>query len=511
MARTLLIRADAGEGIGIGHVMRTLALAQAWQAGGGGATVLSHCRAKAVRERVRAAGIPLESLTGRHPDPADLPATLAFLERLASSDGQAPAPWVALDGYHFDEAYQQAIRQSGCRLLVIDDKPRLPRYHADLLVDQNLGAEGLDYLCEETALLLFGPRYALLRPEFRRHDALRPEPPAAARKVLVTLGGEDPANVTRLVLRALARLDWPELEARVVVGPANPHLETLRVKAADLSGSVEILTNVSEMPELMAWADVAVSAAGSTCYELAAMQLPVAVIVLADNQEIVAQRLSEAGAVVNLGRAGRLRAEGIAERLETLFKNRSLRMRLSESGRRLVDRRGAERVVAVMHALDDGIPQDGLVLRPVAASDARAVWRLANAASVRHNSLSSEPILWDEHAAWFREKLDAADTSTWVLGLFGLLVGQIRYDRVDAETAEISFSVVAPFRGRGLGSRLLCQTSRLAGDQLAVGRLRAMVRHGNAASARIFSKAGFDEAGQREVGGRAFQVFEREV
>jgi len=534
----LLIRADAGEGIGAGHVMRQLALAQAVQSVGGRATLLSHCPSPRLVEHVRAAGITFEPLADRHPDPADLSATLALLKRgkgrgdrckapgtrdhgrgLASGPSRSssliphpsPSRWIVLDGYHFDTAYQEAIRlhQTDCRLLVIDDPAHLPRYHADLLVNQNLPATELDYVCDEHTTLMLGPRYALVRPEFRKHAPRARVAAEVSRKVLVTLGGEDPENVTLLALRAVDELDLPGLECRVVVGPANPHLETLRRHVQRSSANLRLLTNVTDMPGLMAWADVALSAAGITCWELALMQLPAVVLVLAENQQSIAEPLAERGVVVNLGRPEKLTAETIAGELEALCRDRRRRVRQSEAGRKLLDGRGAERVVAVMRALDEPIPEDQLTLRSIAAEDMLPIWRLANAPSVRGNSLSSEPIPLDTHAAWFAQKLSSPDTRMWALDFHGLLLGQIRYDRVEAGAAEISISVAAAFRRRGLGSKLLEQTRNSAADHLGVSRFRAVVRRENQPSVRTFLKAGFHRVTSKDIRGQACEVFER--
>lgn len=529
---SVVIRADAGGGIGAGHVMRQLALAQAVQSVGGRVTLVSHCPAPRVVEHVRAAGITFEPLANRHPHPADLSRTLALLSRgegrgergegrrpisgssrpLSPSPHPLPIQWIVLDGYHFDTAYQEAIRlhRTGCRLLVIDDTAHLPRYHADLLVNQNLPAAELDYVCDEHTTLMLGPRYALVRPEFREHAPPARVAAKVGRKLLVTLGGEDPENVTLLALRAVDELDLPGLECRIVVGPANPHLETLRGHVERSSANLQFLTDVTDMAGLMAWADVALSAAGITCWELALMQLPAVVLVLAENQQSIAEPMARKGVVVNLGRPENLTAKTIARELEALCRDRQRRVCQSEAGVRLVDGRGAERVVAVMRALDEPIPREQLTLRPIAAEDMLAVWRLANAPSVRGSSLSSDPIPLDTHAAWFAQKLASPDTRMWALDFHGVLLGQIRYDRVEAGAAEISLSVAAAFRRRGLGSELLKLTRNSAADQLGVTRFRAVVRRENQASMRTFLKAGFNRVASKDVRGQACELLEQD-
>lgn len=118
--------------------MRCLALADAWRARGGAVSLLTHCPSPLLQERIRSSGFEVELVDRPYPDASDLRATLARLRVLAEEGG---APWLALDGYHFDLSYHRAIRSEGNRLLVIDDTGHLPAYEADLLLNQNLDAD----------------------------------------------------------------------------------------------------------------------------------------------------------------------------------------------------------------------------------------------------------------------------------------------------------------------------------------------------------------------------------
>jgi len=509
----LLVRADAGSQIGTGHLLRSLALARAWQAAGGQVTFVSCCDVEPLRERIRASGARLALLSHPHPDPADLAVTLALLADTKSQNPPPAATWVALDGYQFDSTYQQALRDAGARLLVIDDLAHLGQYHADVLLNQNLGAQRLDYACNPDTVLLLGCHYALLRPEFQRWSSFQRVTPNRVRRLLVTLGGADPHNLTGTVVAALSRLDLPRLEVKVLVGSANLHLETVRRQIRrDPEATrphIEMLTDVSDVSELMAWADLAVSAAGSTCWELAFMQLPAVLLVLADNQETVARQVSAAGAATNLGWAERLTAEAIAEVLLKACRGRRRRANQSQAGRRLVDGHGAQRVVAVIEALDSSLPADQVTLRPATAEDAAPLWRLANDPAVRRAALASaDPIPLQSHLRWFKRRLASPGSCIWVLDFQGLVLGQVRYDQTDAQTAEIAISVAPAFRQRGLATKLLEMTCPRASQRLGVRRLRAIIRQENLPSARTFAKAGFTKIDSRWLQNHSCHVFE---
>jgi len=337
----LLVRADANPAMGSGHVMRCLALAQAWGGRGGPVWFLSRCNNATLRQQIQAVGAKFLSLSPDASALLDMQSTLTLLAELK-------AAYVVLDGYNFDSDYQRAVRAGGCRLLVIDDTVRLTHYNADILLNQNLGAAQLKYDCNSDAVVLLGPEYALLRREFIYWRSRLHTVPETARKVLVTLGGSDPTNATLNVIQALRRLESSRLYIRVVAGPANPHIEELRDAAAAFPGTLELLSAVSDMAALMAWADLAISAAGSTCWELACMGLPAVSLVIAENQRGIAEELGAAGVVFNLGWHAEVSAERLANAVEGLLFSSFRRLRMSQKGRALVDGKGAERVVSAL-------------------------------------------------------------------------------------------------------------------------------------------------------------------
>jgi UDP-2,4-diacetamido-2,4,6-trideoxy-beta-L-altropyranose hydrolase len=313
----LVIRADASPAIGTGHVMRCLALAQAWEDLGG----------------------TVEWVTNT---------TGALRERLGLRNGAAGIPYAAggayvLDGYHFGADEQRAARQRFRPVLVIDDLADQPFYHADLLLNQNLHAHELSYRAEPHARLLAGPRYALLRREFRRWKGWERRIESAVRRILVTMGGGDPGNVTLRVLEALALCDLEEVEVVILAGAANPHLDSLREWVQGRAG-YRLEAAVEDVAPLMAWADCAVTAAGSTCWETCFMGLPSAVVTLADNQAPVAESLAANGVALGLGWHTDLSPAAVAAAITASLLPMKCRRTMSQAGRDLVDGDGALRV-----------------------------------------------------------------------------------------------------------------------------------------------------------------------
>ena len=131
--RSLLIRTDANSHIGTGHLMRCLALAQAWQSQGGEAVFVTECNSEGLLRRLSEEGFQVISIERPHPDPADWWLTSKVL-------AVYPGAWVVLDGYHFDSSYQLHIKEAEHPLLVIDDKAHLDHYYADVVLNQNIHA-----------------------------------------------------------------------------------------------------------------------------------------------------------------------------------------------------------------------------------------------------------------------------------------------------------------------------------------------------------------------------------
>jgi len=335
----LVIRADASTEMGTGHIMRCLALAQAWKDTGGHVTLVTACDNQKLLQRFRAESFEVVSLPS-HTGTLDWKITRDALTRHAGA-------WLVLDGYHFDEAYQHRAREGGNRCLVIDDLAHLRHYYADFVLNQNLYAEQLGYSCEPYARLLLGTRYALLRREFLRRDNSRREFPMVARKVLVTIGGSDPNNVTLRVLEALRNVRTDGLCVHVVVGDANPHLATIQAEAGQSPHSVALVQDATDMSALMAWADFAVSAAGSVCWELAYMGLPSLLLPTADNQKATATALENAGAA-SIDSSLLSRTCTMSLLIQSLLEDPAKRKAMSQAISKFVDGGGAARTAAML-------------------------------------------------------------------------------------------------------------------------------------------------------------------
>jgi UDP-2,4-diacetamido-2,4,6-trideoxy-beta-L-altropyranose hydrolase len=338
MSWPVAFRVDADAAMGAGHFMRCLSLAHACRAQGGEPVFFSATPTQGLIDRVQDAGYELVQIETDAPD-LGVRAICVW----ASNNKRS---WVVLDGYQFNGAYQLAVAQAGARLMVIDDSLRLPRYHADLMLDQNLGSEDRRYPVATTSRVLLGPRYALLAPGFVEADSDGRTYPDRARKLLITLGASDSVDATSKVLSALVSIDMSESFIKVVIGGANQRRAEVRRLAED--SGYRVVEDATDMPSLMADADLAITAAGSTSWEVCRMGLPAITITLADNQRDIAAALSGASISVDLGWHNDVTADGIQDAVTRLISDQKARERMGTTGQKLVDGQGASRVVNAM-------------------------------------------------------------------------------------------------------------------------------------------------------------------
>ena len=337
----LIIRVDANTQMGTGHFMRCLALAQAWKDAGGQVIFVTACQSEGLLQRLREEGFDIHLLAHPYPDPSDWDYTKDILAAY-------PNAWVVLDGYHFDEACQQQVKETGQRLLVIDDMAHLKHYYAHIILNQNLHAEQLHYSCELYTRLLLGTRYVLLRREFLAWRDRKREIPEVAQRVLVTLGGSDPENHSLKVIQALQEVDIPALEATVVIGASNPNSDVLEAAARQSPIPIRLICNATNMPELMAWTDVAVSTAGSTVWELMFMGLPALLIATAGNQAPIARSIADLGGAIWIDHRSADWAQVLAEEASQLSSDYAARLEMSKKGKSLVDGKGLKRIISAI-------------------------------------------------------------------------------------------------------------------------------------------------------------------
>ena len=501
MSKTLIIRADADSSIGSGHVMRCIALGQAWQRVGGRVVFATFCKNKVILDRLSDEKFTVLELH----DSGD------FLEHLSSGiDNEPLGSWVVCDGYHFDASYHGSIRAIGYKLLVIDDYNHLPFYDCDILLNQNVMAKSFKYSFAKGCICLMGSQYVLLRSEFLRWRNRMCKIPAQAKSILVTFGGSDLGNVTSRIIKILSCCDLNGWNVTIVTNSKNRGLGVLERQVFGHRNMI-LIKDPTDMSALMASSDMAITAGGTTCLELAFMGVPMIIAVTAENQFEAAKGLGDLCVGWNLGGADSIDDSDLLKKVSDMRDNTQLRRSMSERQRQFIDGEGASRIVSVICGQEPGF-RSQYNLRDVCEDDARLLWCWANDRSVRKVSFDSRPITWDSHLKWLLEKIKDGNSMMLIVQDHCNPVGQIRLNRVSEYDAEISFSISQEYRGRGAGSAALSLVIPIAQDKFGVKLLRGLVVNGNKASEKTFLKSGFNPVYEDSTGCKySCMVFEREI
>jgi UDP-2,4-diacetamido-2,4,6-trideoxy-beta-L-altropyranose hydrolase len=333
----VIFAADAGRDVGGGHVMRCLTLAGALSRAGAECAFVATPEVAAILEAFAGSEIR------RFPAPSG---NLAALFALGAQAGRTwGADFAVVDHYRAGAAEDATMRAAARRLLAIEDMRR-PRA-CDLLLDSNLGRTAGDYPGAE---VLIGPRFALARPEFAslRSAALARRGMGEVAGVLVSLGLTDVGAITgRAVAAILPTLGDRVLD--VVVGAGAQSLVVL-APLADRDPRVRLHIDTRAIAELIAAADIAVGAGGSSAWERCALGLPTVTLILADNQRENTCALAAAGAGLTVEVNGKLE-DALAAAVRGLLADGPARAAMSEAAAGLCDGLGAERVATRMLAM----------------------------------------------------------------------------------------------------------------------------------------------------------------
>ncbi|WP_376797504.1 UDP-2,4-diacetamido-2,4,6-trideoxy-beta-L-altropyranose hydrolase [Thermogemmatispora sp.] len=483
--RKLFIRADANAQLGAGHLMRCLAIGQAWKDSGGEVVFISSCQNKILRQRLINEGFHLFWVKDPHPNSQDIQQTLSIIAAF-------PDEWFVLDGYHFDTYYQRCIKEAGFRLLVIDDLASFANYHADIIVNQNLHAKNLKYRCDPATLLLLGEKYILLRREFRKWRRWKRGISEKVQKILLTLGGGATEDLFLKIiggLNGISNEHGRSFDIRAVLGHDISH----KISESSYQDKIRVEFGVagSEMPDLMAWADLAITSAGVTAWEVMFMGLPSGLITLADNQRPTVRELSKRGIAIDLKlgeQTSGLSSTSRRKLSELLNSKDEDRLRMSHLGRELVDGEGVDRLLMHMKG-------ERLRLREVEEGDCKLLWEWANDPEVRAASFSQRNIPWDEHVEWFQRKISDPNYLMYIgVDKDDSSIGLVRFS-IRKKVAEISVAVDKSKRGLGYGSSLIKSAVEKACQHKEIDVVRAYIKPSNLGSIRAFEKAGFRKIG----------------
>jgi len=267
----------------------------------------------------------------------------------AISQLQVKVSWLIIDHYALDARWEKKLRPLVEKMLVIDDLADR-QHHADMLLDQNL-YDGMDerYIgrISKRCMKLLGPKYALLRPEFRTtRESLR-QRDGRIKNILVFFGGSDPTNETTKTLNALSTPEFLDLEIDVVIGGSNLNRERINEYCRKLT-NCRCYFNIDYMASLMSKADLFIGSGGTSTWERCCLGLPSIIIAVANNQEEISRNIATKKLGIYLGTPEEEGKELILKAVKKMIKFPELGRGISEKSMKLVDGKGTSRVADVM-------------------------------------------------------------------------------------------------------------------------------------------------------------------
>ena len=407
--------------------------------------------------------------------------------RSAAPDDLSATDTVVFDHYDLDAASERSIAGDRPRRVAFDDMPSR-RHDVDILLDPTPGRVGQDYAAyvRNDTLVLAGAPYAQLSRGWIDGRAIalenRRSKATTRKRVLVSMGATDPNNATQKILPALADLD---VEIDVVLGQSAPHLGAVR-NALGHRGRLHV--DPPDFPALVAEADIAVGAAGSSCFERACLGLPSLVIVLADNQRDLAKAFEKQGAVQVIEFAKLVQPSLLAQIVVSLLSDERRLSMMSDCGSDLVDGRGTQRFLTVL-AGQHRVGSHIIALRLAEKSDSDWLLDLQSTPDVRRFSLNPEVPTASEHALWFAGTLANPDRLLAIVRCDGKPSGMLRIDRSVGPTVsfQVSIAVSPEFQRKGIGLAALSALRQVVPS----ADLKATVLPDNLSSQKLFVRAGY--------------------
>lgn len=320
----IAIRADGGCNIGMGHIMRTLVLAKELSRTN---EVFYICRTdrplsdkyKRGIDKIKAEGFTVKTIRE---------------DSMLLDISDIKADLLITDSYDVDSLYFDDTKLIFSKTAYIDDM-NFCKYNVDFLINQNINACDLNYSIDKKTKLLLGSKYIMLREEFRNapEKFIKEEP----QDIMITVGGADPYHITEQILDYVKNLSY---NFHVIVGTSFSN-NNFEIYEAD---NICFYYNAN-MNEIMKKCDAAISACGSTLYELASCSVPTLGIIIADNQQGIANKMSDIGAIKCVGWYNKLSKDTFLQDFSNLCNSYILRKEMSNKAKKIVDGKGVYRIV----------------------------------------------------------------------------------------------------------------------------------------------------------------------
>ena len=335
MKNNLFIRVDSSSEIGIGHMMRCLTLAQE----------LKNNFDKIIFLTQKDSGNFIGTIMKNEFEVIFIPTTNNdpnIIKNLITAYSENKN-FLLIDHYDIDTDFELSLKNIFERIFVIDDLANR-KHDCDLLIDQNYYRDlnqRYEKLIQNGTIALLGPKYAIIKAEFKNTDKKTIKKNTQIKKILVSFGGSDLTNECKKVLDALCSIENSKFEIVVVAGIYNHKFEQLK-KLYEKYSNIKIYRHVNDLSRLMLNSDLFIGAGGTTTWERLYMGLPSIVTIISNDQKESIEFLSDTGHVINLGLAKNVTTKTYVQAIQK--SNPDLIYSMSLNNQKLVDGNGCGRI-----------------------------------------------------------------------------------------------------------------------------------------------------------------------
>lgn len=481
--QSVIIRCDGGRKIGLGHIMRCLALADMLRADFEISFAIQETSDE-VKSLIKKEGFLLHLLPSTEDFREDVKSLLKLIHQHAI---------IVLDGYNFRSEYQKTIKDFGCKLVCIDDLHAWHHY-ADIVINHAGGVTEEEYDCEVYTQLFLGFQYALLRKEFLNYQPREKEYTVLSH-FFISMGASDLPGNSRKFAEAL--LHWPSTEKiRIMVSTMNPHIQSLQQLQTEHPKKIELLFNLTanELIEVIENTHLVICPASTIALETCAIGCLLMTGLTATNQESNLTGLVQKELAINLGDLNEIKSNGFLIRLESMFMNPQNAQMLEKQHAVFTQTIGSNMKSLFLEISQTNEPHH-LYARTARSADLMLYYDWVNDKAVRDNSFNSGAINLVDHSNWFLNTIKSESSIMYLFFLERVPVGQVRFI-LNGQIALVNYSIDKNYRGRGLSSIIINNSiAKLRNTHSQIKTIQAELKPENLASIRAFQKNKFNLTG----------------
>lgn len=465
MKSKVFIRVDGNSQIGLGHLIRCIALAEMLKEDFA-ITFVSKEIPKDIKNTILNKGFGCKEIESES----------EFFTIINEND------IVVLDSYEFDTQYQSDLKKKNIQLVCIDDLHD-KYFEADLIINHAPGISPQDYKAKLSTQFALGTEYALLRPEFidaaKKERAVNP-----IKNLLICFGGSDSNNFTKRTLQTALSFDLFK-KIIVVTGSGYMHIDTLQ-EIVESDSRIEHYNSIDakKMSEMMSEADLAIVPSSGILLEALASGCKIISGMTADNQKYVYLNYLNSGYFTD---AKDFSKEALSNAIASAINN-------ERTNDKKIDGKSRDRLLKLLRQL---VLKGNLTLKKASLSDLDTTYKWAADPAVRAYSFTQNKISIQEHTDWFTKKVKDKNCLYLIAEAEGNKVGSIRFDIKNNE-AIISYLISPKFHGKGFGQIILTNGLEYLQNEIAnkfnkVKKVIGFVMEENIPSVKAFERLGFNK------------------